>query len=575
MHDEATRPFSPSRGTWVRIDGLVSAPQWNGRSARVIGEQIGERYPVQVLDLQSREKKEMKVKAANLREGCAVSLLLKNILGMNIEAVRSLLDRGLVSADEPDPADPDGFLCAVELATTGMTIHGENFFSMFELVVKSTTNVDVRSGDGATSLMRAASAPSPKAVRLLLDLGADVNATDPTGFTALLVTCTAAKQQAREVIEMLLHKGASVAHRTKDGRSALVLCAINNNVECMEALLRHDNSLRLDLAADLDAVAYALNLDHQQILKLLQNAVSGSPSQLQLFEQAQRAQHLHIFTNSLVPVNNSFTGKGFKGRKEQMKGLAAAILKASGHKGEITESVGNPLLTVHSFLSSMIPDVLNKSWESLSDISPSELVILSILAGGEGLVDPERHHPAVHFVSMGKCVSAYYGRFLDSIKEPMHNCFACAIPNEEALTVITRHSPIVEVGAGSGYWAALLRARGATVVALDKEPPSEAKLNNSYFHHTFTEVEKGGPEDVSKYPDHTMLLVWPHDPAESAQKPFDVECVRAFKGTTVIHVGEWRGKTCSVTDASGETTSADFQAVMTEAFEVVPSTANL
>ena len=33
------------------------------------------------------------------------------------------------------------------------------------------------------------------------------------------------------------------------------------------------------------------------------------------------------------------------------------------------------------------------------------------------------------------------------------------------------HSPLVEVGAGTGYWAALLRGRGARVFAYDRDPP--------------------------------------------------------------------------------------------------------
>ncbi|GGM06463.1 methyltransferase domain-containing protein [Dactylosporangium sucinum] len=50
---------------------------------------------------------------------------------------------------------------------------------------------------------------------------------------------------------------------------------------------------------------------------------------------------------------------------------------------------------------------------------------------------------------------------------------AWAIPTEAALALIGDHGPILETGAGTGYWAALLRARGVDVVATDAAPPDD------------------------------------------------------------------------------------------------------
>ena len=38
--------------------------------------------------------------------------------------------------------------------------------------------------------------------------------------------------------------------------------------------------------------------------------------------------------------------------------------------------------------------------------------------------------------------------------------YAWAIPDERALRVLAHYGPVVEIGAGKGYWCALLRARG-------------------------------------------------------------------------------------------------------------------
>jgi hypothetical protein len=56
--------------------------------------------------------------------------------------------------------------------------------------------------------------------------------------------------------------------------------------------------------------------------------------------------------------------------------------------------------------------------------------------------------------------------------------YAFGVPTEEALAAIAAVSPrgVVEIGAGSGYWAALLRDRGVRVEAYDiaPEPPPAA-----------------------------------------------------------------------------------------------------
>jgi hypothetical protein len=58
---------------------------------------------------------------------------------------------------------------------------------------------------------------------------------------------------------------------------------------------------------------------------------------------------------------------------------------------------------------------------------------------------------------------------------PLQRMFACAIPSERALqAIVALNLPLLEVGAGSGYWARLLRARGVDVLAFDLHPPSRS-----------------------------------------------------------------------------------------------------
>ena len=57
------------------------------------------------------------------------------------------------------------------------------------------------------------------------------------------------------------------------------------------------------------------------------------------------------------------------------------------------------------------------------------------------------------------------------------------------MDALAERAPLVEVGAGLGYWAAALRAGGVPVLALDSHPPGGA-ASNSYHGRisSFTKV---------------------------------------------------------------------------------------
>jgi len=58
-----------------------------------------------------------------------------------------------------------------------------------------------------------------------------------------------------------------------------------------------------------------------------------------------------------------------------------------------------------------------------------------------------------------------------AIRELACGRYAWAVPCTEALTALRRLSPLVEIGAGTGYWARLLAGHGADVAAYDLAPP--------------------------------------------------------------------------------------------------------
>ncbi|EIE18633.1 Clavaminate synthase-like protein [Coccomyxa subellipsoidea C-169] len=100
--------------------------------------------------------------------------------------------------------------------------------------------------------------------------------------------------------------------------------------------------------------------------------------------------------------------------------------------------------------------------------------------------------------------------------------YAYAPSTREALDALAERAPLVEVGAGLGYWAAALRAGGVPVLALDSHPPGGA-ASNSYHGRipSFTKVAQGGPKAVAGQSERQTL----------------------FLGDCVCVVGEWLGDT--------------------------------
>ena len=60
--------------------------------------------------------------------------------------------------------------------------------------------------------------------------------------------------------------------------------------------------------------------------------------------------------------------------------------------------------------------------------------------------------------------------------------YAYAPPNAAALEALLARTPLLELGAGTGYWARLLRGAGADVLALDIAPPGPAAATANTYH---------------------------------------------------------------------------------------------
>lgn len=116
--------------------------------------------------------------------------------------------------------------------------------------------------------------------------------------------------------------------------------------------------------------------------------------------------------------------------------------------------------------------------------------------------------------------------------------YSWAIPDEEALGIVGKTGSVVEIGAGGGYWAALLRARGVEVHAYDPHPGKTV-----WSEHLWTDVSVGKTRPVENHPGSTLFLCWPSYTSRFAE----VAARRYLRagGRRIVYVGEEEGGCCA------------------------------
>jgi len=131
--------------------------------------------------------------------------------------------------------------------------------------------------------------------------------------------------------------------------------------------------------------------------------------------------------------------------------------------------------------------------------------------------------------------------------------FAC--PNAAAVAALATFAPaagVLELGAGTGYWAAFLRRRGLAVVAADIKPPGRRGKGANEYHGSLPAwgvVQAGDAVGMARSHGRGRLLLLCYAPPPAPGRPcVALAAVRAFAsagGTRLALVGEFRGDTAS------------------------------
>jgi hypothetical protein len=111
--------------------------------------------------------------------------------------------------------------------------------------------------------------------------------------------------------------------------------------------------------------------------------------------------------------------------------------------------------------------------------------------------------------------------------------YSYVFPDPDLTSALCKLGPLVEIGAGTGYWAAKLRASGADIVAFDQAPPDSDTPNRYHPQtRTWTTVLHGDHTVLAAHSDRALFLCWP--PLFSSLG----DCLSFYTGNTVACIGD-------------------------------------
>ena len=120
--------------------------------------------------------------------------LVKATTAGDVKSIKKLIDSG---------ADPNG---RDETGVTPFMIAAESHHEVLALLMRAGADINAKDSIGQTALIRAAACGEVKVVEMLIEVGADITVTDQFGWTAL---ARASQRQHADVVDLLREAAAS------------------------------------------------------------------------------------------------------------------------------------------------------------------------------------------------------------------------------------------------------------------------------------------------------------------------------------------------------------------------------
>ena len=482
-----------------------------------------------------------------------------------------------------------------------------------------------KSGEGQSRnpLQYVVKSGQPRAVRAMLDRGAEVNLRDEDGWTALASICMNSIKTPSEggpsvadrveTARLLLEAGADFEAESLNGFTPLLTLCTKPCAPLLKLLLSHGaDPNHVGRGTGFSPYGWILKMDKHsegaaECLKLL-SSCNGADC----FVEEAKADKFQVLLTDLVAANNRvigvpvfpFSREGLRQRAKQELHVLKTLFEYVGldpsvlHK-RLSASDGNWLEELHTRISALVPDCYLRVYFrepptkqefalmlSHSGESP-RAGMMAETSEGVSFFDEQAAHAKLFakWRDRGLIYRASMINFEECVIDPIQHCIGFAVPSDAVLQRMEQFGPIVEVGAGTGYFTAILQARGVDAVAYDLSPPTEDHEASGFFSHTYTDVQEGDAkrlfaEDPS-LASRTLLIVWPNNPdredshfyeGEHLPPVWDADCLEQFVqagGSRVIYIGEREDTIMVIRGESpdcGTSSSRRFQTLLKEQF---------
>ena len=121
------------------------------------------------------------------------------------------------------------------------------------------------------------------------------------------------------------------------------------------------------------------------------------------------------------------------------------------------------------------------------------------------------------------------------VRKKLVRQYAWATPTEAAMRTVLTYGPVVEMGAGTGYWAWLMGKLGGDVAAYDKFAEGKVLGVNPWNSGKgpWTGVRHGTPSCLRDHPGRTLFLCWPPGESDMASR-----CLKYWDGNVLAYAGD-------------------------------------
>lgn len=192
----------------------------------------------------------------------AASMAIQNAIDEeDIEKIKTLLD------SNKDRYDLDGLLLYIIDHVNELILQ-----SMCQVLLDMGADVNATDKDGNTALILATTRGDEPTVQLLLEKGANVNARDKYNSTALIF---AAINEHESIVRLLLEKGADVNARGKDGYTALISAAQYGYKSIIQLLLDKGADMNATSNDGSTALSIAIRKNYLKIIELLTKSTNA------------------------------------------------------------------------------------------------------------------------------------------------------------------------------------------------------------------------------------------------------------------------------------------------------------